>query len=245
LNFDFLNLKQFMNSTKSIVVASLLIGLGMAACNSGATRRNPGKIYAPDMTYSVAYDAYTANPVFADSQSSRLPVPGTVARGHELPDHLMEGDTNAYKSFTTNIRFSADELAEAKRLYDIYCGICHGQKLDGQGPLFASGKFASMPANFKDGKYLNMSVGQMYAAVKFGKNAMGSYASQLDVKQRWQVIAYIKKIQAESGGAAFAFGTATTGADSVKTGPPAPGQDTANMHGKAQAANAPVHGNSH
>jgi hypothetical protein len=224
-----------MNKTKSIVVASLIIGLGMAACNDGGMRRDPGKIYAPDMTYSRAYDAYTYNPNFADSQSSRLPVPGTVARGHELPDHLREGDTAAYKGFNTTMRFNDAELSEGKRLYDIYCGICHGQKLDGQGPLFASGKFASMPANFKDAKYLGMSVGMMYAAVKFGKNAMGSYASQLDVKQRWQVIAYIKKVQSENGGAAFAMGVNTSApADSVRTGVPAPGQDTASAHGREQ-----------
>jgi len=197
-----------MNKTQSIVVASLLVGLGLAACNSGNTRRNPGKIYAPDMTYSRAYDAYTYNPNFADSQTSRLPVAGTIARGHELPDHLKEGDTLAYKAYTTALRFNEGELKEGQRLFNIYCAICHSPELDGQGPLFKSGKFAAMPANFKDAKYLHMPVGQMYAAVKFGKNAMGSYASQLDIKQRWQVIAYIKQVQSQNGGDAFAFGTA-------------------------------------
>lgn len=203
-----------MSKTKSIVIASLLIAGGLASCNSGNMRRNPGKTYAPDMTYSRAYDAYTENPNFADSQSSRLPVNGTVARGHDLPDHLVEGDTNAYKAFTTAVRFSQDEISEGGRLFDIYCAICHGPNLDGQGPLYASGKFAAMPANLKDGKYLHMSVGQIYAAIKFGKNMMGSYASQLDAKQRWQVIAYIKKVQSENGGDAFALGA--TAADSAK-----------------------------
>ena len=124
-----------MNKTKSIVVATLLVGLGLAACNSGGMRRNPGKIYAPDMTYSRAYDAYTANPNFADSQTSRLPVMGTVARGHEMPDHMTEGDTNAYKAFNTSMRFTESEVKEGARLYNIYCGICHGTNLDGQGPL--------------------------------------------------------------------------------------------------------------
>lgn len=195
-----------MNKTKSIVVAGLLTGLSLAACNSGDMRRNPGKIYAPDMTYSRAYDAYTSNPNFADSQSSRLPVAGTVARGHELPDHLVEGDTNAYKTFTTSLRFSEAQLNEGGRLFNIYCGICHGTNLDGQGPLYTSGKFAAMPANFKDAKYLHMPVGQMYAGIKFGKNMMGSYAGQLDIKQRWQVIAYIKKMQAANGGDPFTMG---------------------------------------
>ncbi|HTN46749.1 MAG TPA: cytochrome c [Flavipsychrobacter sp.] len=215
-----------MNKTKSIVVAALIVGIGMAACNSGGKRRNPGKIYAPDMTYSRAYDAYTANPNFADGQTSRLPVPGTVAQGHELPDHLVEGDTNAYKTFTTDLRFDEAQLKEGKRLYDIYCGVCHGQALDGNGPLYngGNGKFAAAPANFKDAKYLNMSVGQMYAAIKYGKNMMGSYASQLDIKQRWQVIAYIKKMQAENGGAPFTMGT---GAVAVKDSTTAAVADTA------------------
>lgn len=183
--------------------------LGLAACNTGNKRRDPGRVYAPDMFYSRAYDAYTYNPNFADSQTSRLPVNGTIARDHQLPDHLVEGDTNAYKTFTTTMRFNEDELAEGKRLFMIYCAICHGPELDGNGPLYKSGKFAAMPANFKDAKYLHMPVGQMYAAVKFGKNMMGSYASQVDIKQRWMILAFIKKTQSENGGDAFTLGTTT------------------------------------
>ncbi|HXS35264.1 MAG TPA: cytochrome c [Flavipsychrobacter sp.] len=216
-----------MSKTKSIVVASLMVGLGLAACNSGSMRRNPGRVYAPDMTYSRAYDAYTSNPNFADSQTSRLPVPGTIARGHELPDHLKEGDTMAYKTFTTSMRFSDDDMVEGKRLFDIYCAICHGPNLDGNGPLYASGKFAAMPANFKGEKYLHMPVGQMFAAAKYGKNMMGSYASQLDIKQRWMIIAYIKKVQSQNGGDAFTFGVGPATGGKTAT-------DTASA-GKAQA----------
>lgn len=214
-----------MNKIKSIVVASLGIAICLASCNTGEMRRNPGRIYAPDMTYSRAYDAYTTNPNFSDSLTSRPPVAGTIARGHEMPDHLTEGDTQAYKTFTSNVHFNAAELKEGGRLFNIYCGVCHGTALDGQGPLFTSGKFASMPANLKDAKYLHMPVGQMYAAIKYGKNMMGSYASQLDIKQRWMVLAYIKKIQSENGGDAFTFGESTAApaaqADSAKTAAPA------------------------
>lgn len=225
-----------MKLNKSIVAAAILVGLGLAACNSGGKRRNPGKTYAPDMTYSRAYDAYTGidTGIFADGQASRPPVPGTVARGHELPDHLVEGDSNAYRTMTTAMRFNEAEMAEGKRLFNIYCGVCHGTNLDGQGPLFTSNKYAAMPANFKDGKYLHMPVGQMYAAIKFGKNMMGSYASQLDVKQRWMVIAYIKKVQSENGGDAFAFGSGSAPAtDTTATAAPAAdaaGHDAAAAH---------------
>jgi cytochrome c len=183
------------------------------------------------MTYSRAYDAYTENPNFLDSQSSRLPVAGTVARGHGLPDHLVEGDTNAYKAFTTTAKFTDLELKEGGRLYNIYCAICHGTDMDGNGPIYKNGKFAAKPAALKDAAYLGMPSGQIYAAIKYGKNAMGSYASQLDIKQRWQIIAYIKKFQSENGGAAFTMGINGPAADTTRA---TAGADTT----AAAAANA-------
>lgn len=198
-----------MKNLKTLLSVALASSIGLVACNSGGIRHNPGRIYAPDMVYSVAYDAYTANPNFTDSQTSRPPVAGTVARGHMLPDHLVEGDTNAYKALTTSLRFTDDEVDEGKRLFNIYCGICHGTALDGNGPLYASGKFAAMPANLLSPANVKMSMGQIYAAMKFGKNAMGSYASQVDEHQRWMIIAYIKKMQAKNGGEPFTLGVGT------------------------------------
>jgi SNF family Na+-dependent transporter len=46
-----------------------------------------------------------------------------------------------------------------------------------------------------DAKYESMPAGQMFYSITFGKNLMGSYASQLTAKQRWQVITYIKSKQ--------------------------------------------------
>ncbi len=216
-----------MNKIKSIVVAGLGLTLGLASCDSGNMRRTPGHVYAPDMTYSRAYESYSSNPNFGDGLTNRTPVAGAIARDHAMPDHLAEGDSNAYKTYTTTARFSAAELKEGGRLFNIYCAICHGTGLDGNGPLYSSGKFAAMPANFKDAKYLHVPVGQMYAGIKYGKNMMGSYASQLDPKQRWMVIAYIKKMQAENGGDAFTFGeaAATPKADSAAVAKAAPADE--------------------
>jgi len=209
---------------KTYLVTLVVAGAALAAaCNSGGIRRNPGKTYAPDMTYSRAYDAYTANPVTRNGLTSQAPVPGTVARGHALPDHLTEADSVAYNSLQSPYRFSEKEMEEGKRLFNIYCGICHGSDLDGNGPLYTSGKFASMPANLKSGPaYLAMSPGKMYYAIMYGKNMMGSYAAQLDVHQRWAVIAYIKKVQSENGGAPFTMGAEAPGSatDSAKPAPP-------------------------
>lgn len=198
---------------------TFLVGSAMlaASCNSGGIRRNPGRIYAPDMTYSRAYDAYTSNPNFADSLTSREPVAGTIARDHALPLHLTAADTTAYYALQSPYKFTEAEMTEGARLYNIYCGICHGDKLDGNGPLYkdGAGPFAAAPANLKGGAaYLHMNIGKMYYAVVYGKNVMGSYASQLNVKQRWQVLAYIKKVQSQNGGDPFTL-AAEAGATSA------------------------------
>lgn len=188
---------------KNIIISIIAAGSMIAvSCNSGDIRRDPGKTYVPDMVYSQAYDAYTKGPVEGQPTSLK-PVKGTIARGHALPTHLTQNDTSAYYAMKSPYKFTEQELEEGRIHYDIHCGICHGQKMDGQGPLFASGKFAAMPANLKAENYINMSEGKMYYAIMYGKNAMGSYASQLLEHDRWKVIAYIKKVQSENGGAPF------------------------------------------
>jgi hypothetical protein len=40
-----------------------------------------------------------------------------------------------------------------------------------------------------------MADGTMFHSITYGKNNMGSYASQLDRKQRWMVVKYIRTLQ--------------------------------------------------
>ena len=184
------------------VVAALMV----TSCGEDY-RRNPGRAYAPDMTYSQAVDFYSnrslTNIEEAGGSFNRMPVKNTIAREQALPTHVGENDTTEAKGLTNPFTLYAKDLEQGKRLYLIHCGICHGEKLDGQGPLYTSEKYIAAPANLIGTNYVNFSQGKIYHAIVYGKNMMGSYASQLDPKQRWQVVAYIKSVQAENGGAAF------------------------------------------
>lgn len=190
---------------KSNIIYILFLLMATTAISCNEYSRKPGKAYAPDMVYSVAVDYYNSTDKIEAEKGNynKMPAPGTIAREQALPDHIGEWDTTAAKAQVCNIKLNEKDVEEGNRLYLIYCGICHGEKLDGNGPLYTSGKFAAMPANLLGEKYLAMTQGTMMHAIKYGKNAMGSYASQLDTKQRWQVIAYIKKVQSENGGEAF------------------------------------------
>ena len=97
------------------------------------------------------------------------------------------------------------QAIEAERLYLVNCGICHGSKLDGNGPLYKGGEgpFPAAPKNLiADATVLAMPDGQMFYSVTYGKNLMGSYASQLSRKQRWMLIHYIKTQQLANKAAA-------------------------------------------
>jgi mono/diheme cytochrome c family protein len=53
-----------------------------------------------------------------------------------------------------------------------------------------------------------MAEGTMFHSLTYGKNAMGSYASQLSTKQRWMVITYVKSKQGAKAAPAAADSTA-------------------------------------
>ena len=114
-------------------------------------------------------------------------------------------------------------MTEAERLFLINCAICHGTALDGNGPLYkgGNGPFAAKPAVLVgDPKIEALQEGTIYHVMTYGKNLMGSYASQLNRKQRWMVAQYIKMKQQTAKGAG------SSGADS--TGAAAkPGANTA------------------
>jgi mono/diheme cytochrome c family protein len=95
---------------------------------------------------------------------------------------------------------SADKMKEAQRLYLVYCGICHGEKLDGNGPLPAGGAYIAAPANFMAPNIKAFPDGHYFHVATFGIRTMGSYASQLTPEQRWMVIKYIRSKQGPGAG---------------------------------------------
>ena len=94
----------------------------------------------------------------------------------------------------------------------MYCGICHGEKGDGLGYLvreenpakgIVAGIYPAAPANLLQDTFINSSVGRMYHGIMYGKNVMGSYADKLSYVERWEVIHYIRSLQAKARKATY------------------------------------------
>ena len=204
---------------KLSIIAILSAAAVIISCSD--VKRKPGSVYMPDMAYSRAYETYADHSNLAEKgiNYNNRPVVGTMARGEELPFHLTKdaaGDTTNYvasKQVKSPIdSLSAAEYTETQRLYLINCGVCHGAKLNGNGPLYkdGAGPYPVAPKNLiADPVVSVMPEGQMFYSVTYGKNLMGSYASQLSRHQRWMVIRYIKlnqlKAKATAAPAAMAI----------------------------------------
>lgn len=100
-------------------------------------------------------------------------------------------------------------LAVGEELYNIYCGICHGDNADGLGYLvreadpaqgIPAGVYPAAPANMQQDTFHNSTNGRYYHSIMYGKNLMGSYADKLSFEERWQVIHYIRSLQARELG---------------------------------------------
>ncbi len=207
----------------TIIIGFFGLMTAAAVIASCSGKRSPGTIYAPDMTYSRAYETYATrdSAVFtADPQKrgeaiyyDNKPVQGTIKRGELFPYNLSN-DSTGYKMSAAVANPLADlspaEMKETQRIYNINCGVCHGAKGDGNGPVAA--KVAGV-ANLTGGVYTTMTDGTMFHSITYGKGVMGSYASQVDRKQRWQLVKYIRTLQpkAEATPVATADTTAKKG----------------------------------
>lgn len=204
-----------MKKLSIITICSLAVAL-IVSCG-GDVRRTPGSTYMPDMGTSRAYetDADHSNLASAGIHYNNMPVAGTVARGEEMPYHL-KNDSAGYSASNTIKNpltlWSAADSIESERLYLINCAICHGTALNGNGPLYkdGAGPYAAKPATLVGDPAIEaLGEGDYYHVQTYGKGQMGSYASQLNRKQRWMIARYIKQKQKKSGGASATAAAAT------------------------------------
>ena len=188
---------------KFFVIASAVFATGLVSCDGA--RRDPGRAYMPDMAYSRAVETYasTENLKNKGIHYTGLPVPGTIARGEMMP-YTLTNDSVGYAqsaAVTNPLPSGSVDMTNAERLYLVNCGICHGPKLDGNGPLWkdGNGPYTAAPKNFMAEDMMKLPVGTMFHSVTYGKGQMGSYASQLTTRQRWEVISYIRSKQFPAG----------------------------------------------
>lgn len=174
-------------------IAVLFIAFGsVISCQDD---NKPNYQYMPNMYESVGYEAYGKYEVFPDGYEALEPAEGSVMRGW-LPydyENSTEGKALAKANLRNPLPYTEDNLVEGKDLYGLYCGICHGDKGDGQGTLAKREKILGIPAYNDAGRAINE--GSTYHVMYYGINSMGSYASQMTEEELWKVDHYVMSLK--------------------------------------------------
>lgn len=179
---------------KSLLYKSTLLILVFSAVSCFSPDKRNYE-YFPDMYESEAYEAYQEYDIFVNSQEAKLPVEGSIPRGW-MPfeyENTQEGYDLAKANLHNPLPYTEENVTEGKQLYNIYCAVCHGDKGDGQGILAKREKILGIPAYNAPGR--DITDGSAYYVMYYGRNTMGSYASQTTEIERWKMAMYVMDLK--------------------------------------------------
>jgi len=172
--------------------------VSLAGWRGSKSRRPPIEII-PDMDRQPKLRPQTLNPFFPDQLSSRLQVPGTVARGEPYADIPLNtgrvtGTTNFVEVMPVPV--TAQLLARGQERYNINCAICHGAAGDGKGitPKLGMTVIADLH-DIQVRKLVQAPDGQIFDTITHGKNLMGGYGPNISIPDRWAIVAYVRALQ--------------------------------------------------
>ncbi|MFM2223872.1 MAG: hypothetical protein RJA07_74 [Bacteroidota bacterium] len=211
-----------MKRNSLLIIGAAFSALTITSCFRDA--KKPGLEYMPDMAHAVSVETYdeSKNPdINANRTSNKFsalqPVKGTVPTAQGMLPFKNEDydNTTSYKPYhhekdeagekasdadLNPLEKTQVNLAEGKRLFTIYCSPCHGAEgnADGTVTLANNHAFPMGPLfSYYTDANLAITEGHMFYITQYGRNSMGSYASQLNPNERWKVIMYIKQMQAD------------------------------------------------
>ncbi|MGH9870483.1 MAG: c-type cytochrome [Candidatus Polarisedimenticolia bacterium] len=180
------------------LMAILVITQG---CVRGCTSRQPPIHVNPNMDDQPRYEAQASSEFFADGKSMRTPVEGTVPRSSR-PEPLrtdtryLSGKEADGKLVATS-PVPADDavMARGEERYGIYCAPCHHRQGDGKGVLFTRGNIPTTSLHLE--RVRVAPDGHLFDVITNGLGLMPGYRYPIPPEDRWAIVAYVRKLQAE------------------------------------------------
>jgi mono/diheme cytochrome c family protein len=126
---------------------------------------------------------------FSDGRSERPLVENTVARGSFVNEALFAGkDSNAFP-----LPVAQELLERGEGRYKIFCTPCHGLQGDGNGMVVMRGM--KHPPTFHQDRLRQSPNGYFYDVITNGFGAMYGYSAQINPRDRWAIVAYVRALQ--------------------------------------------------
>jgi mono/diheme cytochrome c family protein len=188
-----------------------------------------------DMHNAPRYEPLEPSALFADGSSARPLVEGTVPRGALNADEaLFTGKTGGVAVKEMPFAITEADLNRGQERFNIYCSPCHDGSGNGNGMVVQRGY--RKPPSFHIDRMKQADPGYMFDVITNGFGAMPDYKAQIDVRDRWRVIAYIKALQMAPGAGA------PDATDSMPTPVGPPGAQPQPGAGAAKPGGAPSGG---
>ena len=174
-----------------------LIAISLLFSSCSHDKKKPGYEYFDDMVVSSAYETDSDNPFFKDGKTDQLPVEGTIARGQMVYDYAPKSAddmTRAGNELINPVTMDSVSLEKGKKLFTIYCMVCHGEQGKGDGTIVTNGKFPARPADLGGDRVKNLKEGELFYVITSGSisGLMGAHGSQVKANNRWLIINYIR-----------------------------------------------------
>ncbi len=158
-----------------------------------------------DMDLQPRFAPQGETSLFANGQTMRLPLPGTVASGDlRDDDHLYRGLTGERFAATLPPSLqpvTMEVMARGRERYRIYCVPCHGLAGDGDGPVSERALARQdspgwvKPLSLHSQGVREQPVGKIFNTITNGIRTMPGYAAQVSPQDRWAIIVYILALQ--------------------------------------------------
>jgi mono/diheme cytochrome c family protein len=183
----------------------LVLSLGLAALASTSACIDENVLDPMADRQPRAY-RYKESAFYSDGLSMQAPPEGTVPRERitgnaplatgRLPDGPIQpnGEPLPVYVATVPVPVTKDLLALGRKRFDITCATCHGTLADGHS-IVGSQMALRPPPSLIEQRYIEKPAGYIFEVATKGFGMMASYAAELDVKERWAIVAYIRALQ--------------------------------------------------
>ena len=182
--------------------ASLVVGALLTGCQEEKSQR--GIEVLPDMFHSPAYESQQAlvgttdcvddkgAPLRKPWQASMLLTPpaGTVSR-QGAPVIAQVPEFTVSDALMNPLLPTTAVLRLGQQRFGVYCAVCHGPRGDSSQSNVA--EFLASPS-LNDVNVVTYTDGGLHHVIARGKGRMPGYAAQLDERERWAVVHYLRAL---------------------------------------------------
>ena len=170
-----------------------------------------------DMHNQPKYRPLRASALFADGSSARPHVEGTVARGtlHE-DEAFFTGKMSGATVKELPFQITAADLDRGQERFNIFCAPCHDAAGTGRGMVVQRGY--RQPPTFQDPRLVAADAGYVFDVITNGFGAMPDYKTQIDARDRWRIVAYVRALQLSRTGAGAPAETPAAGTTEPNAG---------------------------